>query len=209
MRRQMDAIYQELTLDRIPWNCEEPPELLVALVELKHVIPCDGVDLGCGAGSYAVWLASRGFRMTGVDISPKAIELAESLAGRMGVSCRFMTGDLLGDPGHLEQSFDFAYDWEVLHHVFPQDRQKYVRNVHRLLRPRGTYFSVCFSENDCAFGGEGKYRRTSLGTTLYFSSEKELRELFEPLFRILELRTAEIAGRHSLHSAVVARMSRR
>jgi SAM-dependent methyltransferase len=147
--------------------------------------------------------------MTGVDIFPKAIELAESLAGRKDVSCRFMTGDLLGDPGQLEQSFDFAYDWEVLHHVFPQDRQKYVRNVHRVLRPRGTCFSVCFSENDPAFGGEGKYRRTSLGTTLYFSSEEELRELFEPLFQILELRTAEIAGRHGLHSAVVARMSRR
>jgi trans-aconitate methyltransferase len=59
VRRQMDTIYQELTLDRIPWNCEEPPERLVALLERKRVVPCDAVDLGCGAGNYAVWLASR------------------------------------------------------------------------------------------------------------------------------------------------------
>jgi SAM-dependent methyltransferase len=209
LRRQMDAIYGDLSLDEIPWNREEPPELLVALLESKQISPCDAVDLGCGAGNYAVWLASKGFRMTGVDMSPKAIDLADDLASKRGVSCRFLTANLLGDLGQLEQSFDLAYDWEVLHHVFPEDRRTYADNVHRVLRPGGTYLSVCFSREDRAFGGQGTYRKTNLGTTLYFSSEDELRELFEPLFRIQDLRTSEIAGKGGLHMAVVARMSRR
>lgn len=209
-RRLMDAIYRELPLDQIPWNIEDPPAVLVDLVTSGALAPCDLVDLGCGAGNYAVWLASKGFRVTGVDISPAAIELAEALARRKGVECRFRAADLLGDVSSLHASFDFACDWEVLHHIFPADRQAFVRNVHRLLRPGGGYLSVCFSEEDEAFGGgQQKIRRTSIGTTLYFSSEDELRRLFEPLFRVQDLRTLKIAGRRGRHLAVVARMSRR
>jgi SAM-dependent methyltransferase len=205
----MDAIYAELPLDQIPWNVEDPPALLVDLVASGALAPCDIVDLGCGAGNCAVWLASKGFRATGVDISPKAIELAEDLARRKGVECRFMAADLLGDVSPLHGSFDFAYDWEVLHHIFPGDREAFVLNVHRLLRSGGGYLSVCFSEEDGAFGGGEKIRRTSIGTTLYFSSEDELRRLFEPLFHVRDLRTLEIHGKRGPHLAIAARMSRR
>jgi SAM-dependent methyltransferase len=204
----MDSIYRDLTLDEVPWNMETPPELLVELVESGRVLPCDAVDLGCGAGNYAVWLASKGFRMTGIDISPAAVELAGRLAAENGVTCRFVATDWLEDVAKFEESFDFAYDWEVLHHVFPEDREKYVRHVYHALRPGGRYFSVCFSEED-GFGGEGKYRKTRLGTTLYFSSETELRKLFEPHFHFHELRTREIAGKFKPHMAVVAFMERR
>jgi SAM-dependent methyltransferase len=208
MRRQMDAIYGELALDRIPWNETDPPGLLVELIAHGHVSACDAADLGCGAGSYAVWLASQGFRVIGIDISPRAIELAEGLARRSGRACRFLARDLLAEPRDLENAFDFAYDWELLHHLFPVDRPAYVRNVHRMVRPGGTYFSVCFSERDPAFGGTGKYRKTSIGTTLYFSSEDELRELFEPLFAVQDMRTLEIAGTRGPHVAIASRMRR-
>ena len=49
--------------------------------EDKWVRACDAVDLGCGAGNHALWLVSRGFRMTGIDISSEAIEVATRLAG--------------------------------------------------------------------------------------------------------------------------------
>lgn len=60
LREQMDTIYRELTLDEIPWNVEDPPDTLTELVKSGWVLPCDAVDLGCGAGNYAVWLASKG-----------------------------------------------------------------------------------------------------------------------------------------------------
>ena len=82
--------------------------------------------------------------------------------------------------------FDFAFEWELLHHIFPPDREKYVNNVYHLLNPGGRYLSVCFSEESNQFGGEGKYRTTPLNTTLYFSSESEMRSLFKPLFIIEE-----------------------
>jgi hypothetical protein len=71
-----------------------------------------------------------------------------------------------------------------------------------MLRPDGRYFSVCFSDDDPEFGGVGKFRRTPLGTELYFSSETEIRALVEPHFEIEDLYTATI-GTRGLHRAVV------
>ncbi|MHC4177147.1 MAG: class I SAM-dependent methyltransferase, partial [Planctomycetota bacterium] len=68
----MESIYGDLALDEIPWNLEAPPDVLVELVESRRVLPCSAVDLGCGAGNYAVWLATKGFHVTGVDLSPRA-----------------------------------------------------------------------------------------------------------------------------------------
>jgi len=195
----MESIYRDFPLDNIPWNLSDPPELLVDAVESGRIQPCAAVDLGCGAGNYAVWLAARGFDVTGLDISEEAIKLATVLAQHRGVTCSFKAVDLLGELNAYQDTFDFAFDWELLHHIFPEDRPRYVQNVHEILRPGATYFSVCFSEKDPAFGGKGKYRDTTINTRLYFSSEDELRKLFEPHFTVVQLRTVEIAGKRGPH----------
>ena len=147
--------------------------------------------------------------MTGIDFSERAVHLARDKARKKGVDCRFMAADLLGPLPGLDGAFDFAYDWELLHHVFPEDREKYLNNVHALLRPGGSYLSACFAEEDESFGGEGKVRRTPLGTTLYFSSKEELRDLFGAVFHVRELRVTEIPGKRGPHASVVAWMERR
>jgi SAM-dependent methyltransferase len=207
LEKQMDEIYEDL--QQVPWNLTDPPRLLVDLVESGRIAPCRAVDLGCGAGNYAVWLAGKGFEMTGVDLSPNALEHARRLAEKKGVNCRFHRADMTGDVIGMDNAFDFAYDWEVLHHVFPEDRESYVRNVHRMLRTGATYLSVCFSVKDQGFGGESKFRETPLGTTLYFSSEGELRLLFEPQFDIAELGIEKIEGKYGPHDAVKALLIRR
>ncbi len=205
----IDRIYRELPLEKIPWNMEEPPAALVALVEKGAVQPCGTIDLGCGAGNQAVYLAGMGFRVTGVDSSAEAIRLAREKAAKTGVSCRFVVADVLGDLREIGETFDFAYDWELLHHICPEQRESYVASVHRLLNRGGKYLSVCFSERDPEFGGVGKYRKTSLGTVLYFSSEDELRRLFERYFSIIELETMEIVGKFASHKAIYAFMERK
>ncbi len=120
----------------------------------------------------------------------------------------FVVADVLGDMKEVTRTFDFAYDWEMLHHIFPDKRERYVKNVHRILNPGGKYLSVCFSEKDPEFGGTGKYRETPLGTVLYFSSEDELRELFEPYFIIRELKTIEVKAKFAPHLANYVFMER-
>jgi len=198
---KIDKIYRNMHPAEIPWNIEEPPKALVELVESEEVKPCKTIDLGCGTGNYAIYLASKGFDVTGIDISENAIKLAKENAKKKGVKCDFLVADVLGDLDEIEETFDFAYDWELLHHIFPEKRKKYVKNVHGILNPSGKYLSVCFSEKDPQFGGLGKYRETPLSTLLYFSSEDELRDLFDPYFNIKELKTIEIRGKSAPHLA--------
>ncbi|WXG39942.1 MAG: class I SAM-dependent methyltransferase [Candidatus Freyarchaeum deiterrae] len=209
MQDELDRIYRNISLENIPWNNETPPDALVGLVESGKVKPCKTIDMGCGAGNYAIYLASTGFDVTGVDISPSAIKIAKENARKKRVKCNFLVADVLGVLDEVKGTFDFAYDWELLHHIFPEKRSKYVENVNRILNPRGKYLSVCFSENDAQFGGSGKYRKTTLGTILYFSSEDELRNLFEPYFNIIDLRTIEISGKSAPHIANYVFMERK
>lgn len=205
----IDDIYRKKSPEEIPWNIEKPPRALVELIEGGKVQPCKALDLGCGIGNHALYLATKGFDVTGVDISPTAIEVAKENSSKRRVRCHFIVADILGDMKEIKGTFDFAYDWELLHHIFPEQREKYVRNVFGKLNPNGRYLSLCFSEQDPQFGGAGKYRKTSLGTVLYFSSEDELTALFEPYFHIDELRTIQISGKLASHLAVCAFMERR
>ncbi len=208
-KADMDEIYKKMDRIDIPWNIEEPPQALVELVETGVIRPCKAIDFGCGTGNYAIYLASKGFDVTGVDISPTAIRIAGENADQKGIHCRFVIGDVLGQLQEIRETFEFAFDWELLHHIFPEDRTKYVGNVYKKLSPRGSYLSVCFSEKDQQFGGSGKYRETRLGTLLYFSSEAELQELFSPYFIIQELRTIQIPGKHLPHMAVYVFMKKK
>lgn len=205
----MDNIYRNMPPEEIPWNIETPPDVLVQLVESGEVKPCKTIDFGCGTGNYVIYLAGKGFDATGVDLSPTAIKMANENAQKKGISCHFLVADVLGDLNEVTETFDFAYDWEMLHHFFPDKRGKYIENVYRILRPNGKYLSVCFSEMDPQFGGSGKYRETRLGTTLYFSNEDELRALFDPYFKITELKTIEIKGKSGSHLVNYAFMEKK
>jgi len=205
----MEDIYQQIPINEIPWDMKEPPQPLVELVTSNKILPCKTVDLGCGSGNYSLYLAKQGFDVTGIDISSTAISIAKKKTAENEVSCDFITANLLDGVNELKGHFDFAFDWEVLHHIFPDDRKRYIKHVFNLLNSKGRYLSVCFSEKDPQFGGSGKFRKTPIGTTLYFSSEEELEDLFSPHFKIDDLKTIEIKGKKSSHLAVYALMSKK
>ena len=208
-KNETDEIYRNKRLEEIPWNIETPPKTLVELVESKKVKPCKTIDLGCGTGHYATYLAGKGFDVTGVDISPTAIKIAQENAMEREVECKFLVADVRLDFAEVKETFDFAYDWTLLHHIYPEKRKKYAENVNRILNSGGNYLSVCFSEKDPCFGGTGKYRKTGVGTILYFSSEEEIGDLFEPYFTIEELKTIEISGKTLDHLAIYAFMQKK
>ena len=149
----MEKIYRTISPENIPWNIETPPDILQNIVKTEKVKPCKVIELGCGTGNYVIYLSASGFIATGVDISKTAIEMAKNSAVKRKVQCNFIVADVLSEMTEVQDTFDFAYDWELLHHIFPQDREKYMKNVYRLLNPGGQYLSVCFSEKSPQFGG--------------------------------------------------------
>ncbi len=64
LKDQMEKIYKDLPLDKIPWNIETPPSILQDIVSSEKIKPCRVIELGCGAGKYVIYLASKGFLLS-------------------------------------------------------------------------------------------------------------------------------------------------
>ena len=118
---------------RAPWDIG-PRDELVKLVESKAIPPGRAIDLGCGAGANAIYLAQHGFAVTGVDYASAAIEKARQRAAAAGVKIDFVVDDLT----HLrwiEGPFDFLLDYGVLDDLRLPQREAYLRNMLPLARP--------------------------------------------------------------------------
>lgn len=152
------------------WTRTKPPQELIELIESGKIKPCKALDIGCGEGFYSIYLALKGFDVIGIDLSEKAIQYAKENAAKQGVNVCFMQMEI-ASLEKLKEKFDFILEWGVLHHIMPLQRQKYVKDVSRILNKGGKYLSVCFNEQSLEFGGVGKgHRMSPLGTKLYYSS---------------------------------------
>ena len=91
------------------------------------------MELGCGSGNDAIYLAGRGFDVTAIDIAPTALSQAEKKARDAGVKVRWLHADVLNPP-KLEP-FDLIYDRGCYHGVRRQNAAGYVETLRRLSRP--------------------------------------------------------------------------
>lgn len=66
-------------------------------VETAHLLPGSALDVGCGEGADAIWLATQGWTVTGLDISEVALERARRAADGAGVDVVFVQGDIAHD----------------------------------------------------------------------------------------------------------------
>ena len=76
-KNEWDRMYKENRLEKIPWHTEQPEKNLVKLVEQGKIKPGEVLDMCSGAGTNSIYLASKGFKVTGVDISPTAVKIAK------------------------------------------------------------------------------------------------------------------------------------
>lgn len=94
------------------------------------------LDIGCGGGWDSIFLAQCGFAVTGIDVSPKAIQLARERAVEAGVQVDFRPGNALDLPVE-DRSIDLANDRGCFHVIPEEDRFRYAQEVERILKPGG------------------------------------------------------------------------
>lgn len=174
-----------------PWDSGEPDPHLVERVASGELAPGRLLEIGCGTGTNALWLAERGFDVTALDLAPLAIERAGEKSAAAGASVRFLVHDILAAPAP-GGPYDLVFDRGVFH-VFdePAERARFAERVAAALRVGGRWLSLAGST-------EGPERDTGPPRR----SARDLVTAVEPSLAIVALRSTEFAD--DLPSSVLA-----
>jgi cyclopropane fatty-acyl-phospholipid synthase-like methyltransferase len=125
-----------------PWGRAASPDL-VDLVEAGRIRPCRTLDIGCGTGVTSIYLASRGFDVTGVDFAPAAVERARTAARDAGVTATFVVDDFTSPTANAGE-FELLVDHGTFDDLGSTDRDRYVQSAARIAAPRATFYLWCF-----------------------------------------------------------------
>lgn len=115
--------------------------------EIGDLTPGTALDAGCGAGAEAIWLAARGWQVTGADIAAEALRRAAERAAAAGVSqqVQWVQTDLsIWEPGT-------RYDLVTTHYAHPAMPQlEFYDRIATWVAPRGTLLVVGHLHHDAA-----------------------------------------------------------
>lgn len=160
-----------------PWDTGRPSrELERALSE--HEIPRGRVlELGCGSGTNAVFLAQQGFEVTAIDVSPLAIDRAKAKVLEAAVDVTLLAADLLDLPD-LGPAFPLVFDRGVYHTVRRGNLPGFLATLSKVTEQGSIYLTKAGNANEVRLAEQGPPQ---------VSAEEICREL-GTLFDLVELR---------------------
>ncbi len=161
-----------------PWDIGRPQKEFIRLAEERE-ISGRVLDVGCGTGENALYLAHLGFEVWGIDAAPSAIEKAKEKAKKRGITVDFLVADALKFQ-LLQNKFDTIIDCGLFHVFSDEERPIFAASLSSALHPDGKYFMLCFSEHEP--GSYGPRRVT----------QAEIRATFSKGWKINYIRKAEL-----------------
>ncbi|HEY9265877.1 MAG TPA: class I SAM-dependent methyltransferase, partial [Mycobacterium sp.] len=166
-----------------PWNIGEPQPELAALIRAGKV-RSEVLDAGCGHAELSLSLAADGYTVTGIDISPTAVQAAAAAAEERGVAQRatFVAADITSFTG-FDGRFNTVIDSTLFHSLPVEARDGYLRAVHRAAAPGAAYYILVFARG--AFPAEAEMKPNEV-------TEDELRAAVAQFWEIDEIRPSFI-----------------
>ncbi len=131
----------------IPWADLEPHPALVDWMR-RQPPPAKGaraIDVGCGLGDNAAFLARCGYRTTAIDISPSAVAWARK---RHGEAADFRVADLFDLPQEMVGAFDLVHETYTIQSLPIGMRARVMAAIASLLAPGGKLLVICRSRED-------------------------------------------------------------
>jgi SAM-dependent methyltransferase len=142
--QRWEAIYtcrEQGLVEWLQWESERPVHALVELFDRPGFRPRRVLELGCGDGVNAIFMASRGCHVTAVDISRTALKLAKEKQRLAGVEIQFIEGDVFELDNR--DSYDFVFDRGMFHHVQVFHFEDYKNLVADRLMENGYLHLIC------------------------------------------------------------------
>ncbi|ORV82699.1 methyltransferase type 12 [Mycobacterium interjectum] len=120
-------------------------DLIEGTVDSPALATGSALDVGCGTGDCAIYLAQHGWKVTGVDYVAKPLEKARAKAGAAGASVNFARADVtqLSQEG-IGSGFDLIVDNGCIHNMSGSDREAYVREISAVAAPDARLYIVAF-----------------------------------------------------------------
>jgi cyclopropane fatty-acyl-phospholipid synthase-like methyltransferase len=146
------AAFEDLYAGLAPWDIGRPQGQFVAVAD-RVIGPV--LDAGCGTGEHALFLASRGLRVVGIDFVEEAIRRARAKAAWRGLAVEFLVKDAT-KLRNWDRRFASVIDCGLFHVFSDEDRLRYVEGLAQVLEPGGLLFLMCFSDEEP--GTEGPRR---------------------------------------------------
>jgi len=137
---EWDARYRKH--DAAMWS-GRPNGRLVA--EVTRLSPGTALDVGCGEGADAIWLAQQGWTVTAIDVSDVAVQRAREAAERLGVAVEWMAGDALGTPFAAGSSDFLSLQYPALPRAAGDEA---MRRLLAAVRPGGVLLAVYHDLDD-------------------------------------------------------------
>src|SRR5437870_4088361 len=148
------STFESIYAGQPPWEIDRPQR---ALLDVADQITGSILDAGCGTGENALYFASRGQKVTGIDFLAEPINRAKQKAAERGLTATFLVMDALALK-ELPEVFDSIIDSGLFHVFSDDDRRRYVEGLESVLKPGGRLFLLCFSDEE---PGEQGPRRVS------------------------------------------------
>lgn len=171
------------------WSVEEPsPYAVDFLKRLRRKAPGGRLlDIGCGEGRHSFAAAALGFKVTGIDYEPLALERARRFAGSRNMGkVKFRRADLFSLP-FPDSSFDVVLDYGCLHHQKKADWPDYKAGVQRVLKLKGFYLLSVFSPDFYLFGSSSRNWHIAYGAYRRCFTSGEVSALFGRDFEFLQM----------------------
>lgn len=133
-----------------PWDSGQVPSELVALVEGDGApAPGRALDLGCGTGTQAVYLAEHGWRVTGVDALAQPLRRARDRAAAANVTVSWRQADAsrLVEAGLEQGAFTLLFDRGCYHGLSESERDGYATGTGALAAPGAVLLLMAFARN--------------------------------------------------------------